>query len=153
MKKLFTMLLAIPFIAMLAACSDDKDLPSVNVSVDYSGATAVEDGIQIAQGQTLNIDAIKFTPVSGSKQVSVTNTTYLLDGVSFYSTGIAPFSGSIITDDIPVGVHTLSFMAEVYQVDKEPGMAIFGFKLIVTEPGSADEGSGTVIPDVRMGSH
>ena len=87
----------LPLLAVMAACSDDdKDLPKVDISIQYSGAVEQEDGaIAVAQGQTFTIDAITVTPAPGTKKAILGNTTYSMDGVPFYTIGVAPFGCEI----------------------------------------------------------
>lgn len=152
MKRLYYLLLVLPLLAVMASCSDDdKDLPKVNISVQYSGASEQDGVITVAQGETLTIDAIDITPVSGTGKAVLGNTTYYLDGVPFYTIGVAPYSGEIDTTGIPEGEHSLSFMSQVFQVDREPGFALYGVTLMITPPtDNPDSGSGTVTPEVTV---
>ena len=110
MKKLYYFLFMLPLLALMAACSDDdKDLPKVDISIQYSGAVEQSDGaIAVAQGQTFTVDAITVSPAPGTKKAMLGNTTYSIDGVPFYTTGISPFSCEIGTSDLAVGDHSRS---------------------------------------------
>lgn len=57
MKKLFFYLLALPLMALaFTSCDDDdKDLPNVTLSIQYSGATEEDGTLFVEQGQTLKI--------------------------------------------------------------------------------------------------
>lgn len=152
MKRLYYLLLLLPLLGFMASCSDDdKDLPKVSISIDYTGGTDQDGTIVIAQGQTLTINAINVTPAEGTKKALLGNTTYAMDGVPFYTIGVAPYGCEIDTSDLTVGPHALSFYSQVFQEDKTPGFALYGININVTEPVSdPDDGSGTVTPDVTV---
>lgn len=150
MKKFLYFLLALPLLAFVASCSDDdKDLPQVSISVDYTGAVEEDGVLVVTQGQPFTIDAIKATSLNG-KKTTLGNTTYYLDGEPFYATGVAPFGCEIDTDLLPVGDHVLSFYTQVFQVDKEVGFSLYGLKIkVVPSEENPGGGNGTVTPDVR----
>ena len=57
MKKiLYALLLALPF--ALSSCSNDDELPEVNISVDYSGATEVDGVYYVIEGEELMARAL-----------------------------------------------------------------------------------------------
>lgn len=154
MKKLLYLLM-LPLIAvMVTSCdNDDKDLPNVTLSIEYSGATEQDGVLSVEQGQILYIDALKVTPAEGTKQATLGQTIYYVDGLPFYSTVLVPFATEINTTGMKIGEHTLGVRTTVYQVDKEIGFALAQFRFNVTEPTEGDtpeEGSGTLTPDVRV---
>lgn len=154
MKKFFYLLLLPLLAVMVTACDDDdKDLPDVTLSIEYSGATEQDGVLTIEQGQVLTIDALKVTPAEGTKQATLGQTIYYLDGIPFYSTVVVPFATEINTTDMEIGEHTLGVRTTVYQVDKEIGFALAQFDFMVTEPTTSDtpdDGSGTLNPEVRV---
>lgn len=150
MKRFLYILLVLPLLALVASCSDDdKDLPKVSISVDYSGAVEEDGVLVITQGQPFKIDALKVTSLDG-KKATLGNTTYYMDGEPFYAIGVPPFGCEIDTNTLPVGEHVLSFYTQVFQVDKETGFALYGLKLkVVAAEDTPGDGGGTVTPDVR----
>ena len=154
MKRFLYLLLALPLLAFVASCSDDdKDLPQVSISVDYSGAVEDDGVLVVTQGQPFTIDAINVKSLNG-KKTTLGNTTYYLDGEPFYATGVAPFGCEIDTETIPVGDHVLSFYTQVFQVDKEVGFSLYGLKIkVVAAEENPGEGGGTVTPDVRTSAN
>ncbi|MCM1163409.1 MAG: hypothetical protein NC339_04090 [Muribaculaceae bacterium] len=152
MKRLCYLFLILPLLAIMAACDDDdKDLPKVDISIQYSGAVDEGGVITLAQGKVLTIEAITVTPIDGSKKAVLGNTTYMMDGAPFYTTGVAPFGAEIDTSNLSVGVHTLSFYSQVFQEGKTPGFAIYSYPISITEPADdPGDGGGTVNPDVRI---
>ena len=155
MKKFYYLLLMLPLLAMLAACSDDdNDLPDVDISIRYSGAVEQDGKLLVAQGKTLTIEAINATPAPGTKEAILGNTVYYIDGVPFYTIGVAPFGCEIDTSNLSVGTHRLSFYSQVFQVDREVGFALYGLRIEVTGPDSdPGDGAGTVTPGVQIQEH
>lgn len=154
MKKLLYLLILPLLAVMVTACDDDdKDLPNVKLSIEYSGATEQDGVLSVEQGQILNIDALIVTPAEGTKEATLGQTIYYIDGIPFYSTVVVPFATEINTTGMKIGEHVLGVRTTVYQVDKEIGFALAQFKFVVTEPTGDDnpeEGSGTLNPDVRV---
>ena len=147
MKKFFSLLLAVPMLAMLASCDDDNsnDLPDVSVSIEYSGASMQDGILTIEQGDTLTIDALKVTPAEGTKEAALGNVVYYLDGYPFFATGIAPHGCKILTSNLSEGDHTLSVHAQILQVDRPMGYGLFRYTMKVVAP-SEDNGTPTT-PD------
>ena len=155
MKKIFSILVAVPMLAMLASCDDDcNDLPDVNISIEYSGAT-LEDGVlTIPQGQTLTIDAIKVTPAEGTKEAALGEVVYYLDGYPLFSTRIAPHGCSINTENLSEGTYTLSVHAQILQVDRSIGYGLIRYTLQVVAPSENDDptvpDSGSDTPETNI---
>lgn len=156
MKKfLYLLLLPLMALAVTSCDNDDKDLPNIKLSIEYSGATEADGDLFVEQGQTFNVDALIVTPNEGTKKATLGQTIYYLDGVPFYSTVVDPFAVEINTTGLDLGEHTLGVRTTVYQVDKEIGFALATFKFMVTQPtsgddNSSDEGSGILTPQVRV---
>lgn len=154
MKKFFYLLLLPLLAVMVTACDDDdKDLPNVSLSIDYSGATEVDGVLTVEQGEVLSIDALNVIPAEGTKKATLGQTIYYLDGIPFYTTVVVPFETGIDTSELEIGRHVLGVRTTVYQVDKEIGFALAEFYFNVVAPTSddtPDDGSGTLTPEVRV---
>lgn len=159
MKRIIYTLLALPLL-MLAACSNDDDLPQVDFDVSFSGATNVDGTFYVIQGDQFTVDAITVTPVSGTKQATIGAVSYIWDYIAFGTVIEAPFTMSLQTSNLPVGRHVLQIEASILQVDKAIGMAYFSYPVVIVE--SADEiPSGTEVlssvikdanPTIRSGT-
>lgn len=135
-------------LAMFTACDDDddKNIPDVSLSIQYSGGTLEDNTLYVVEGDVLTIDALNVTPAPGTGKAVLGNTTYFMDGVPFYVTGVAPYSVSIDTSDLAVGPHTLGVHAQIFQIDKSIGWGIFTYKLQIvesTDDQPDDTGGGT----------
>lgn len=141
MKKLFySMLLAIlPVMAFsLVSCSDDKDLPDVNIALDVENATMVNGTIYVVQGDTLNVTGIRVTNNDANKGAAVTNVKYYIDGYFIGESVFSPFPAYNLTDaDTPVGKYDLGVSCTVLAVDKSIASAALNYPFEVVA--SADD--------------
>lgn len=144
MKRLYYLLLVLPVLALMAACSDDdKDLPKVNITADYADAEMINDVLTVTQGQPLKIEKLTVTPVEGTKKAMLGNVVYYIDGLPVGSTGVSPYSAEFSTENLAEGTHTLGIVAQVFQVDREPGFAVGSISFAVTADG-INPGTGTL---------
>ena len=156
MKKFLYLLLALPMLAVMAACSnDDKDMPEVNLHVDYSGAVLTNNALTIAQGDTLTFNSVTVTPVEGTGNAEIGYVTYLIDGLPVFNTVLKPFSVEIATNALPVGNHRLTLYMQILQAKKSIAFGIAEYMLTITEPTSdtPTTGGGTDNPNVRITDH
>lgn len=157
MKRFLYLLLVLPLLGVVTSCDDDdKDLPNVSLAIDYEGGSEVDGVVSVAQGTTLEITALKAIPAEGTKEATLTNVVYFLDGIPVGRTNLMPFAINIPTGELEVGEHYLGVQATVLQVDKSVGFAVARFKFNVTpaeteEPGGDEGGTGgTVTPDTQI---
>ncbi len=153
MKKILYLLFALPLLGLISSCDDDKDLPDVTFSMDYSGASCVDDVLYVVQGDTLYINALNVTPAEGTKKATLGLTTYYWDFSPFYSTITVPFSTAIATEGIEPGDHMLQVRTTIYQVDKEQAFGLFSYKVVIVptdEDQPGDGNGGTVAPEAKI---
>lgn len=131
MKKFLFLLLALPLIAILSSCNDEKNIPDVNVGFTYSGATEVNGTLYAVQGDTLQIDSVYCTPVQGTKPALVANVTYQLDGLPLAYNPVSPFKLSLLTGTMPTGSHVLGLRMTVLQEGKSIGTVWLPIKIAV----------------------
>ncbi|MCM1077225.1 MAG: hypothetical protein NC411_07695 [Bacteroides sp.] len=153
MKRLLYLLFVLPLLGLISSCDDDKNLPDVNLSIDYEGATAEDGTLYVVQGDTLNITALRAIPAEGTKAATIGVAAYFWDGIPQGRTAISPFPISIYTADMEVGQHYLGVDATILQVDKEVGFAITSFPIVIVaddtqQPG--DDQTGTITPETRI---
>ena len=116
MKKLLYLLLLLP-LGFFASCSDDNDLPSVNVSVHIDNAVDANGKIYIVEGEDLSVTGIDVESLNG-KAAGLNGVNYVLDHVGIGYTIVQPFAATISADILPVGNHLLTLAFDVLQVDK-----------------------------------
>lgn len=121
MKKLLTLLLALPLLASLSACHDDDDLPDVTLNVTYSNAVIADNMLYVVHGDTLQIDSVQATPSKpDGKAVKLLAVAYRLNGWLVANVPFPPFGVKIPTDNLQTGDYSLGIEAPVLQVNKEP---------------------------------
>ncbi|MDE7476302.1 MAG: hypothetical protein K2M71_11800, partial [Duncaniella sp.] len=90
MKRLIYLLLVLPLLGLVSSCDDDKDLPQVSLSIDYTGATEEDGTIYVVQGDTLNVTALRAVPAEGTKAATLGVVAYFWDGIPQGRTAISP---------------------------------------------------------------
>lgn len=161
MKRFLYLLFALPLLALITSCDDDeKNLPNVSVSVDYSGATYADGTFTVKQGEEFAITALKVIPAEGTKEATLGRTIYFIDGFPIYETIVSPFGVKIDTGTLEIGKHLLQVRTTIFQVDKEVATGLFTYTLDVIEndnpenpdnPGEGgDDNGGTVTPDLAI---
>ncbi len=145
MKKIISMLLALPLL-LLAACHDDKggDLPNVDVTVDISGGTVINDQIYVVADTVLSVDSIGVKNLEAGKAAMISGANYYWDYQFIGQNLQSPFGLNInIPQGTKPGSHLLRITAPLLAVDKAP--AYLDMHYIVTIVKTADEipGQGT----------
>ncbi|MCD8387597.1 MAG: hypothetical protein LUD17_12015 [Bacteroidales bacterium] len=135
MKKMFYLLIAaLPIMAIaFASCSNDDDLPNVDISLDVSEGTVVDDTIYVVQGDSLVISGITVTNNEEGKAATVTNVNYYWDGYFMGPSIFSPFGFAISTENVSVGIHTIGVTCTVLAVDKSIATAALSFPVRVVE--------------------
>lgn len=153
MKRLLCLLLALPLLSVMTSCDDDDNIPQVDLTVDYSGATLEDGALYVVQGETLEITGLHAIPAEGTKAATISSASYYWDGIPVWRINFSPFPVSINTADMRTGRHTLGIYANVLQVGKSIGFAVTEIPVVIVEneqqqPGEGD--GGTVAPDTHM---
>lgn len=146
---------ALPLI--FTSCSNDDDLPEVNLSVAFSGATEKNGTLYVVEGDDLVIDGITVTPVSGTKKATLGAAAYYWDYQPLGTSMVEPFGMSIHTDRLPAGDYLLQINTTVFQVDKAVGIAYMSFpvRVVAADQLPADvahKQGGTLTPDTDIRS-
>ncbi len=142
MKRFFYLLFVLPL--FMVSCSDDNDVPNVNVYAEFSGGTRVDDVIYVVQGDTFSIDGINIESLD-KKSALIGGATYYWDYMRIGTTIEAPYSMEINTADLPVGNHLLQVEISIYAVDYSPCMGYMAYKIKIVP--SADDIPSAANPD------
>ncbi len=111
MKKLISLLLALPLMAIAFTSCDNSedDYPQVSIDFAYTGGVVSESQVYVVQPDTLCIDSIGVSAVrQGHKAMCVGPVNYWIDGVPVGSNFIAPFGICIKSEELSIGSHTLT---------------------------------------------
>lgn len=139
MKKILSLLLlTLPLAMGFTACSDDDDLPDVNMSITVSNATKIGDVIYVVQGDTLYIDSIAVVNNEAGKAAAITAATYYWDYQPLGTSMIPPYGFAIVTAapegefaGTPVGKHLLQIETPLLAVDKQLATAVLVYTVEV----------------------
>ncbi|MDE5810626.1 MAG: hypothetical protein K2H59_10175 [Muribaculaceae bacterium] len=144
MKKFFYLLLALPLAIFATSCSDDdKDVPDVDLVASFDAAQ-YDGGLYVVQGDTLTIESLNLVN-NTNKNGGLGAVNYFIDNVRVGSTILQPYTFSILTEGLPVGVHTLGVTAQVLVVDYPINIAAIEFPLNIVA--SADDiPAGAITP-------
>lgn len=140
MKKLFYLLLALPL--FMVACSDDDDLPQVDITATFDGGTQVNGNYYIVKGNTLVVEGMSLVNY-GKDEATIGGVRYFLDYMPIGTSIVSPYGISIITDNLPVGNHLLQAEMPIYAVGYSLCTGYITKKIVVVSE-SAD------IPDVTV---
>ena len=114
MKKLFYLLLALPLLS-LVSCSDDDDMPNVEIIATFDGGTQVGDVYYVVQGDEFQVTGVNLVN-HGDKEATLGGVRYFWDYMPIGTTVTAPYSLSISTAELPVGSHLLTAETPIYAV-------------------------------------
>lgn len=135
MKKMIYLLLVLPLLG-LTACSDDDDIPNVDVTVSIEGATRVGDVLYVVEGETLSVTSINLVD-NTAKGAVIGSASYFWDYYRFYATINRPYGMSLSTVDMPLGNHLLEAVITIYAVDYAPCQGYINYKVRIVP--SADD--------------
>lgn len=131
MKKLLYLLMLLP-LGFLGSCSDDDDMPSVDITVSIDNAVDANGKIYIVSGEPLTVSSITAQGLGGNA-AGISGVNYILDHVGMGYTIVSPFGGSINAAYLPVGNHLFTLAFDVLQVDKSIAYAQLSTIVTVVE--------------------
>ncbi|MDE5720891.1 MAG: hypothetical protein K2I34_09060 [Paramuribaculum sp.] len=152
MKKILYMLMsALPLLGMSACSDDDKDLPYVDINVEYAGAKRIDGTIYAVAGEPFEITSVSCTPLRQGKKAAITAVTYGMDGWVLGATNLSPFSIKIDTSELAPGKHVMSMSMIIAEVDCEVATGYLAFDLVVV-PTAEDMPDATPDDDTSTGT-
>lgn len=135
-KLLYLAMLLLPLGFMAASCSDDNDLPDVDVTVCYDNVVMDNNILYVVQGDTLKVEGIDCKGNDG-KQALVSNVTYYLNGFPQIHPYFAPYGVGLDTGVLETGRYVLTMGMNILQVDKTMSSGMIDQSFIVVK--SADD--------------
>lgn len=121
MKKLLYLLLVIPFAMMISSCSDEKDLPNVEITMSFDNA-AVKDGVvYVVQEEAFSITGLTTKSVDSNQQSAIVNVKYFWNGIPAPGLTWSSFPMEIDLADMPEpesGKNILGLDATLLETDK-----------------------------------
>lgn len=141
MKKFRTFLLTALSLAVcagFASCSDDDDLPDVNLGITIEGGVFGPDGdIYVVQGDQLNVLSVDVQNNVPGQNAALANVSYYFESRYLGTTNLPPFACEGLTGtDTPVGDYDLDITCNVLAVDKELAIASLEYDIEVVPDAS-----------------
>ena len=140
MKKLFYLMLALPL--FMVSCSDDDDMPNVDITATFEGGTQVDGSYYVVQGDTLKVTGMSLINY-GKDKATIGGVRYFLDYMPIGTSIVSPYGINIVTDNLPVGNHLLQAEMPVYAVGYSMCTGYMAKKITIVQE-SAD------VPDVTV---
>lgn len=131
-KLLYLALLLLPLGFMAASCSDDNDLPDVDVTVVYDNVVMDNNVLYVVQGDIMKVTGIDCKGNDG-KQALVNNVTYYLNGLPQIHPIFAPYGVGIDTGMLEPGRYVLTMGMNILQVDKSISTGMIDQSFIVVK--------------------
>lgn len=129
--RLFAIFL-LPATLLLSSCSDENDLPQVNINVNLDGVTEEDGVLYVVQGEPFKVISLTVTSLNGNNS-ALTNVGYYWDGFLSAVTNISPFACEFDTAGLAPGNHSFQIKMTVLQVDKSVGISWVGYHVKVVE--------------------
>jgi hypothetical protein len=132
MKKLALLFPALVALALgFVSCSDDDDLPLVDVNTTYTGATMVDGTLYVVQDQEFSITAVEAVALRDNAKAGLTSVEYGLDGWVIGVTNISPFGVSFEPGTFAVGKHILSMRMGIVEEGCSPAVGYYATDFVV----------------------
>lgn len=131
-KYLFFLLALLPMSILFTACSNDDDLPDVDFTVTFDGATNVDGVLYVVQGTDFDVTSITVTNREEGKGAGIGNADYYWDYIYVGTSVQPPFGFEFdVTENTPAGRHVLSIECPVFAVDKTLAQALLEYNVQV----------------------
>lgn len=129
MKKLYLLLMLLPF-TLLMGCSDNDDLPSVDINVTLENVAREAGNIYVVQGEPLEISSVTVKSLNGNNS-GLSAIAYYLNGYYQGTNIVSPYSVSFDTSSLAPGQYRINMVTDILQVDKSIMSGDIGFSFIV----------------------
>ncbi len=80
MKKLLYLLLVLPFAMMITSCSNDKDLPNVDITMSFDNAVVKDNSLYVVKDSVFSLSGITTKAVDSNQQSAIANIRYFWNG-------------------------------------------------------------------------
>ncbi|MDE5840997.1 MAG: hypothetical protein K2H49_08755, partial [Muribaculaceae bacterium] len=80
MKKLLYLLLVLPFTMMFSSCSNDNDLPNVEITMSFDNAAVSDGTVYVVQDSVFSITGISTKALDSNQQAAIANVRYFWNG-------------------------------------------------------------------------
>ena len=131
MKKLFYLLILLPF-AMLTSCDKD-DVQPFDMTLTLSGVTQVDGNFYAVAGDNVSIDNLTVSSL-GDKKTTVANVMFYVDGYPLF---VNPWDClqalTFTTQNLPMGVNKVNVTGNLLQVGQPINNFAANFNLVIVD--------------------
>lgn len=99
----------------MVSCSDDDNIPDVDVYASFEGGTQVDGSYYVVKGEPLQVTSINLENY-GKDEATLGGVRYFLDYMPIGTNIIPPYGILIETDNLSVGNHLLQAETPIYAV-------------------------------------
>ncbi len=132
MKKFLFALMALPLMTAFTSCSDDDDVPDVDIKLEFAATnTVINNEVYVVKPEDIQVVAVKVTSNIKDQNAGTSNVSYFLDGYPMGTNYISPYGINIPTKDLDPGTYNLAYSLPVFQENHSIGSAAGGMKIHV----------------------
>ena len=136
MKKLLYLLLVIPFAMMFSSCSNDDDLPNVDITMSFDNAAVKDGAVYVIQDSVFSITGITTKAVNSNQQSAIANVRYFWNGIPAPGLTWSDLPAEIDMAQMPQpenGENILGLRATLLETDKSIAFTALNVPIIAVE--------------------
>lgn len=136
MKKLFYLLLALPFALMVSSCTNDNDLPNVDVTIAFDNAAVKEGTVYAVEETGLQITGITTKAVDSNKQSALVNVDYFWNRIPAPGLTFGSYPLELNLAEMPLvekGANSLDLYGKLLEEDKSIANFTVSIPIVVVE--------------------
>ena len=121
MKKLLYLLLVLPFAMMISSCSNDDDLPNVDVKIEFDNAAVKDGNVYVVTDPIPQITGITTKAVGSDKATALVNIDYFWNYIPAPGLTFGSYPLDINVAEWPLvekGANALDLNGKLLEVDK-----------------------------------
>lgn len=156
-KLLLSLILALPLMLTFTGCSDDDDLPEVNVTFTFQNAVAKNGVIYAVESKPLGISNIVTRAANSDKDAALANVYFYWNYIPAPGITWSPLPIYISLEKMPLvenGANRLGLEATVLEVDKTMSHCYMEVPIVVVDseedlPAGAELGTAVYTISIR----
>ncbi|MDE6380922.1 MAG: hypothetical protein K2L11_10650 [Muribaculaceae bacterium] len=136
MKKLLYLLLVLPFAMMVSSCSNDNDLPNVDITMSFDKAAVKDGAVYVIQDSVFSITGITTKAVDSNQQSAIANVRYFWNGLPAPGLTWSSFPMEIDMAQMPQvekGANILGLRATLLETDKSMAFTVFNVPIVAVD--------------------
>lgn len=136
MKKLLYLLLVIPFAMMVSSCSDDNDLPNVDITMTFDNAAVKDGSVYVLADDVFSITGLTTKAVDSNQQSAIVNVKYFWNGIPAPGLTWSSFPMEVNMEEMPLvekGANILGLQATLLETDKSMAYTAINLPIVAVE--------------------